>query len=114
MNKPLAALASHDPNDFEARNNLAAPSLVLILNLPKAHELAKEVYIQHPEEAIVISTYAYSLHLQGRSKEGLAALERLKPEALENPSIALYYGVLLVALGETNKASSYLDMAQRT
>jgi len=113
LNKLFAALASFDPKDFEARNNLAATSLLLKLNLPKAHELAKEVYIQHPEEAIVISTYAYSLHLQGRSKEGLAALEGLKPEALENPSVALYYGVLLVALGETNKASKYLGIAQR-
>ena len=113
LNKLFAALASYDPKDFEARNNLAATSLLLKLNLPKAHELAKEVYIQHPEEAIVISTYAYSLHLQGRSKEGLAALERLKPEVLENPSVALYYGVLLVALGETNKASQYLGIAQR-
>ena len=68
LNKLFAALASYDPKDFEARNNLAATSLLLKLNLPKAHELAKEVYIQHPEEAIVISTYAYSLHLQGRSR----------------------------------------------
>ena len=113
LNKLYGTLASSDPKDFEARNNLAATSLLLKLNLPKAHELAKEVYAQHPEEAIVTSTYAFSLHLQGRSKEGLAVLERLKPEALENPSIALYYGVLLVALGETNKASRYLDMAQR-
>ena len=92
---------------------LAATSLLLKLNLSKAHALAKEVFTQHPKEAIVASTYAYSLHLQGRTKEGLGVLEKLSPGALETPSVALYYGLLLSASGETNKAAKYLDIAQK-
>jgi predicted Zn-dependent protease len=112
LNKVSAAMASYDAKNFVAQNNLAATSLLLKLNLPKTHELAKEVYLQHPEEAIVTATYAYSLHLQGRTREGLAAIEKLKPDALEIPSVALYYAVLLAAVGETNKGSKYLEIAQ--
>jgi Flp pilus assembly protein TadD len=82
--------------------------------LRKAHELAKEVFAQNPDQPIIASTYAFSLHLQGRSKEGLAVMQKLKPDVLESPSVALYYGLLLSATGETNKAGKYLDIAQRS
>jgi len=81
--------------------------------LPKAHELASEVFAKHSDQAIVASTYAYSLYMQGRTKEGLAVLNRLKPEALETPAIALYYGLLLGSSGETNRAAKYLGIAQK-
>ena len=114
LNKVYSAMASYTPQNFSAQNNLAATSLLLKLNLPKAHELAKEVFTRHPQEPIVISTYAFSLHLQGRTKEGLAVLEKLKPQALETPSVALYYGLLLAAAGDTNKAGKYLDIARKS
>ena len=114
LNKLYSAMASYAPKDFAAQHNLAATSLQLKLNLARTHELAKEIYSAHPEEAIVTSTYAFSLYLQGRTKEGLAALEKLKPEALEAPSVAVYYGLLLSEAGQTNKASKYLSIAQKS
>jgi predicted Zn-dependent protease len=114
LNKLYSTMASYAPNNFAAQNNLAATSLLLKLNLTRTHELAKEIYSAHPEEAIVTSTYAFSLHLQGRTKDGLAALEKLKPEALETPSVAVYYGLLLLEAGETNKAGKYLGIAQKS
>jgi hypothetical protein len=114
LNKVYSTMASYAPRDSVAQNNLAATSLLLKLNLPRAHELAKEVFSEHPEEAVFASTYAFSLHLQGRTKEGLGALERLKPAALGIPSVAIYYGVLLVETGETNKAAKYLGIAQKS
>jgi len=113
LNKLYSTMASYDPKNFVAQNNLVSTCMLLKLNLPKAHELAKELHVQHPGEAIIGATYAYSLHLQGRTGEGLAALEKLKPEALETPPVALYYGVILSAVGDTNKASKYLSIAQR-
>jgi predicted Zn-dependent protease len=114
LNKVYSTMASFTPQNFSAQNNLAATSLLLKLNLPTAHELAKEVFTRHPAEPIVISTYAFSLHLQGRTREGLALFEKLKAEALETPSVALYYGLLLAAAGETNKAGKYLDIARKS
>ena len=113
LNRLYSTMANYAPKDFAAQNNLAATSLLLRLNLPRAHQLAKEVISEHPEEAIFASTYAFSLHLQGRTKEGLAALEKFKPSALEYPSVAVYYGLLLSESGETNKAGKYLAIAQK-
>jgi len=113
LNKLYAMTANYDSTNFVVQNNLAATSLLLKLNLSQAHELARELYASHPEEAIIASTYAYSLHLQGRTKEGLAVLEKLKPETLELPPVALYYGLLASAAGDHAKAGKYLALAQK-
>jgi predicted Zn-dependent protease len=114
LNKLYSTKASSDPTDFADQNNFAATSLLLRLNLPRAHELAKQLLSQHPGEAIVTSTNAYSLYLQGRTGDGLAILEKLKADALETPQVALYYGLLLSEAGDTNKAAKYLGIAQKT
>jgi hypothetical protein len=54
------------------------------------------------------------LHLQGRTQEGLAVFENLKTNALETRTVALYYGILLAAAGDTNKAGKYLGIAQQS
>jgi len=86
--------------------------LLLKDNLPRACQLANGAFVQRPEDPVVVSTYAYSLHLQGRTQDGVAALEKLKPESLAEPSVALYYGVLLSALHETNQAAPFLAIAR--
>jgi simple sugar transport system ATP-binding protein len=70
--------------------------------------------VPNAEEPNVASTYAYSLHVQRRTKEGLGVLEKLKPEVRESPPAVLYYGVLLAAAGETNQAAKYLAAAQHS
>jgi predicted Zn-dependent protease len=100
------------PQDISLKNNLAATMLLLNDNLSQAFQLASDAYAQRPEDPVVVSTYAYSLHLLGRTRDGVAALEKLKPESLAEPSVALYYGVLLAALHETNRAAPFLAIAQ--
>ena len=114
LNKLYTVLAGYTPRSFAAENNLAATSLLLRLNLQRSYELAKKLYAEHPEEPVVVSTYAYSLQMQGRTKEGLAALEKLKAEALETPAVALYYGVLLAEDKQGNKAAKYLAIASKS
>jgi hypothetical protein len=114
LNKLYSTMASYAPKNFTAQNNLAATSLLLRLNMTRAHELAKELFSEHPDDAIVTSTYAFSLYLHGRTKEGLAAFAKLKPEALEAPSVAIYYGLLLSEAGEIGKAAKYLGVAQKS
>jgi tetratricopeptide (TPR) repeat protein len=114
LNKVYSTLAGYAPRNFGFENNLAATSLLLKQNLPRAYDLAKQLFAEHPGEAVVVSTYAYSLHMQGRTKEGLAAFGKLKPALLEIPAVALYYGVLLAEAGETNKAGRYLEIAKKS
>jgi hypothetical protein len=113
LNKLFGVLAESNPKDFDTKNNLAATSMLLKLNLSKAYELAKELYAERPDHAIIASTYAFALHLRGSTAEGLAVLQKLKPESLEDPPVALYYGVLLSAANQTEKANKYLDLGQR-
>ena len=113
LNKLYAMRAEYDSTNFMAQNNLAATSLLLNFNLPHAHELARELYQSRPEDAIIASTYAYSLHLQGRTQAGLTALGKLKPESLELPTVALYYGLLLSAADEPAMAAKYLGLAKK-
>ena len=51
--------------------------------------------------------------MQGRDEDGLAALQKLDRSALEQPSVALYYGVMLAAAGENGKAAHFLAIAQK-
>ena len=100
------------PQDVGLKNNLAATSLLLKTNLPQACQWAAEVYGKRSNDLIVVSTYAYALHLQGRTQDGLAALQKLDSLLLHQPDAALYYGVLLAASGATNEAAPFLKIAQ--
>jgi hypothetical protein len=114
LNKVYSTMARYDTRNAAAQNNWAATSLLLKLNLAQAHVQAKEVFDRRPDDAIFASTYAYSLHLQGHTKDGLAVFEKFKPDALEKPAVALYYGLLLSAAGDTNRAGKYLAIGQKS
>ena len=100
------------PRDAGLKNNLAATSLLLKTNMPHACKWAAEVYATRSNDLVVAATYAYALHLQGRTKDGLLALQQLDDRLLHQPDAALYYGVLLAASGATNAAAPFLKIAQ--
>jgi predicted Zn-dependent protease len=112
LNRLYSALFAFFPKDAEIENNLAATSLLLRTNLVPAGRWAEEVCAKNPASPTCVSTYAYALHLQGRTRDGVAAMEKLNGGSLEQPSVALYYGVLLAALGENEKASHFLALAK--
>ncbi len=114
LKKVFAAQVEADPNDFDARNNLAVASFLLREDLEKAHQLARGVYDHDPKNAGFIGTYAYSQHLQGRSKEALALFEQLKPENRTDAATAIYYGVVLAAVGERERAIAPLEFAAKS
>jgi len=105
-------LFSQFPRENGVKNNLVATSLLLKTNLARAGQWAAEVYAQTTNDPVIASTYAYALHLQGRDAEGLAALQKLTPAQLNNPSIAFYYGLLLAATGKSAEAASYFKIAR--
>lgn len=111
--KFYSLISSRDRADTLVKNNLATTSLLLNLNVARAHELAKENYLHQGSQPAIASTYAYSLHLQGNTTAGLAILDKLGEDALRSPSIALYYGVLLAANNQQNKAAAYLKIAEK-
>ena len=100
------------PRENGVKNNLVATSLLLKTNLAQTCQWAAEIYAQTTNEPVIASTYAYAQHLQGRDADGLAALQKLTPAQLQNPSIALYYGLLLAANGKNAEAAPYFQIAR--
>lgn len=112
LNQLYARQLAHSPLNAALKNNLACTALLLKTNLTQACLWAAEAYAQAPTNADVASTYAYALHLEGRNQDGLAALQKLNPSQLEQPSPALYYGILLSANGKAAEAAPYFQIAR--
>jgi len=100
-----------NPADISAQNNLAMTALLLEARELRPQELAREVYRKAPTNSAYASTYAYALHLQNQNAQALKVFERLKPDQLEQASVALYYAVVLQATGHGERAKKYLDIA---
>lgn len=105
--------AKLDPGNLPIKNNLVAIALLLNSEQHKPHELARELYEQQKDNPIFVATYAYSLHLQKRNAESLRLMRQLKPEQLEQPNIAGYYGLILATAGDKTSAKKYLDLAAK-
>jgi hypothetical protein len=105
-------LNAHFPDETAYKNDLALTSLLLKIDVSKACQWAAEAYAKNPGNPVEASTYAFALHMQGWDKQGLAALQKLQPAELAQPSVALYYGVLLAATGKADQAMPWLQMAQ--
>jgi tetratricopeptide (TPR) repeat protein len=108
-----SAMLEQNPNDLLARNNLATVCWLLKTNLDRAHPLAHDVYEQHQTNPVIASTYAFSLHLQGKTAEGLEVLGKLSGDDLRRSGVATYYAVLLKAADQTNKAQAFRQLAER-
>ena len=108
----FTAALRHDADDTVAQNNLAATSLLLGTNLVTAHRVARELHLDHPTNAAVACTYAFSLHLQGRTGEALEIMSNFRGDIRRNPSAAVYYALLLAAQGAVGEAEKYLALAK--
>ena len=101
-----------DPKNLVAQNNVASLSLLLGSNMDRAQALAQDAYRKQPENPGIAATYAYALHLQGKTDEGLKVMRLLPAKVLEHPAYAAYYGVLLVDSAEPEEAEKFLDLAR--
>jgi predicted Zn-dependent protease len=99
------------PSDLAAMNNLATIALLLDAKELKPYDLAREAYQQVPTNASFAATYAFSLYQQKKNADALKVMRQLKPQELEIPSIAGYYGVILKATGDGANAKIYLEKA---
>jgi predicted Zn-dependent protease len=100
------------PGENIFKNNQAATALLLKTNLAQAFRWAASAYTNSPKNPDEVTTYAYALHLQHRDRDGLALLEQLPSAKLKEPTVALYYGLLLVANGKHDEALSWLEIAR--
>ena len=94
-------------------NNLARAALLTESWDNNPLDLAREIYTKSPTNAAFVSTYAYALLAQKQPAEALKTIERLTAEQLQDPSIALYYGLILKATGNAAKAGPYFVIAAK-
>jgi tetratricopeptide (TPR) repeat protein len=102
-----------DPLDVHVKNNLASVLMLRKSDLDKAYRLAKEAYETSSDDPFIVSTYAYSLMLQGKPDEALKLVNGVKPEYLQIPSIAVYYGVIQAESGHKDLARPFLARANQ-
>jgi predicted Zn-dependent protease len=102
---------SSNRTNLLVRNNFAATSMLLKVDLARAHQTANDLYKEHPEDIVIASTYAYSLHLRGQTADALAVLRAFDSKLFQVPEVALYYGVILADAGEAVAAQPYLTCA---
>jgi Tfp pilus assembly protein PilF len=107
-----ARLMETDGANDAVVNDFAMCSLLLRRDINHACELAGKLYAKHPQEGPYVSTYAYSLHLLGQTRQGLQAMDALGPQQLETPDVAAYYAILLAADRDWLKASRFLELAK--
>lgn len=100
-----------DPSDVLIKNNLANLCLLRKSELEKAFRLAREVHDAAPKDPFFASTYAYSLLLQNKPAEAIKVLNDLKPEFLQIPSVAAYYGIIQAESGHKELARQALQCA---
>jgi Flp pilus assembly protein TadD len=95
------------PDDLMVQNNFAQVALLLDADRERARRIAAELVRKEPTNAAYVSTYAYSLFLDGNIAGAREAMQRLRGEQLNEPPIAAYYGIILAAAGEKQKAADY-------
>ncbi len=98
------------PEDLVMQNNLAQISLLLGADVNRARKTAADLVQKEPANPAFVSTYAFSLFSQGDTKGALKAFLRLDEGQLKSPAIAAYYGIILAAAGETEKARPYVEL----
>ncbi|MDB6146867.1 MAG: hypothetical protein JWO45_531, partial [Spartobacteria bacterium] len=101
-----------NPDDLIAANNSASLAL-LVKNDAMAHRVAEKLYLEHPRNAACAVTYAFALHTEGKTGEGLKIMGRLRADQLHIPAVAAYYVVMLVENGEVERARQFLNAAKK-
>jgi len=98
-----------DPSNPTKKNNYAFLSLLMFGASENSERLAQEATDANPNVPEWAATYAYALHLAGKEAEARKVMEKLAPEALGRPGVALYYAIVLVANGDYPKARESLS-----
>lgn len=102
-----------NPDDVQAKNDLAMTAMLLDAKEVKPFDLAKAAYDTYPKSPSIASTYAFALYQQKRYPEALKVMQQLPAEILITPGIAGYYGLILKANGDTARAKTFFDLASK-
>jgi predicted Zn-dependent protease len=109
-----ARVSASDPGNLAVVNNWIMVTLLLSPSDKSAHQKARDLYKTHNANPVLASTYAFSLLLQNQKDEALEVIKKLPPRALNDPMVAVYYGLILNACGRTEDARPLLEAGSKT
>lgn len=101
-----------NPADLVAANNCASLGLLLTGD-SSARRLAAKLHAENPANPVFSATYAFALHVEGKTGDALKTMETLKETQLRHPAVAAYYFVMLVENGKMERAHSFLSAANQ-
>lgn len=104
----LTKLAELQPDDLVIQNNFAQVGLLLNADIERARKLAADVYHKESSNPAYTATYAFALYTKGDARGALEVMNGLSETQLKDPAVAAYYGVVLAAAGDSEKARDYL------
>jgi Tfp pilus assembly protein PilF len=109
----LTAMRLHEtsPDEPLISAEYARLSLLLDRNRDEGRRVAKEAFDQAPTEPPCAVTQALFLNSDGHAADGIAILQKLPPEKLHDPRLALYLAVLLLNDGKPEAAREFIDEA---
>ena len=109
----LTAMRLHEtsPNEPLIAAEYARLSLLLDRNRDEGRRVAKEAFDQAPTEPPCAVAQALFLSSEGHAADGIAILQKLPPEKLHDPRVALYLAVLLLNDGKPEAAREFIDEA---
>jgi Tfp pilus assembly protein PilF len=109
----LTAMRLHDtsPDEPLIAAEYARLSLLLDRNRDEGRRVAKQAFDQAPSEPPCAVAQALFLDSEGHAADGIAILQKLSPEKLHDPRVALYLAVLLLNDGKPEIAREFIDAA---
>ena len=109
----LTAMRLHEtsPDEPLIAAEYARLSLLLDRNREEGRRVAKEAFDQATTEPPCAVAQALFLNSEGRAADGIAILQKLPPEKLHDPRVALYLAVLLLNDGKSDAAREFIEEA---
>ncbi len=101
------------PENRDVQNNVAQVSLLLNLDIDHGQKLAHDLYEKEPKNAAYVSTYAFALYLRGEAPKAAKLFNGLSEVQLREPTIAVYYGIILAAVGDRDRATQFLEVGRK-
>jgi predicted Zn-dependent protease len=114
LNLALTAQRLHQssPEEVGLAADAARFALLLDHNAAAGRALAKQAYEKAPNDPAVAVTYAFALYGTGRTAEGISILEKLSPDQLNDPHVAVYAALLYDDATQLDAANNYIALAR--
>ena len=110
LHRVNSLLEKKDPANVAARKDAIFYGLLVRSKEEGLHARAEAFYRENPGDETAAVIFGLSLYERARPTEAADVMKKLKPAQLREPGIARYYGLFLVAAGQSGMAKEYVEL----